>query len=60
MIAVDTLIEARWVVPVLPRGVVLENHTVAIANGQIVALLPTEQARAAYDAPDRVVLDRRP
>lgn len=58
MIAVDTLIEARWVVPVLPKGVVLENYTVAVANGQIAALLPTEQARASYSAPERVVLDR--
>ena len=58
MIAVDTLIEARWVVPVLPKGVVLENCTVAVANGQIVALLPTEQARASYSAPERVVLER--
>ena len=51
MIAVDTLIEARWVVPVLPRGVVLENHTVAIANGQIVAQ-NTEIAVAGRSARD--------
>ena len=24
----DTLVEARWVIPVIPRNTVLENHTV--------------------------------
>ncbi len=32
---VDTLISARWVVPVLPRGAVLLDHSVAIEHGRI-------------------------
>ena len=40
---VDTLICARWVIPVEPAGV-LEYHAVAIRDGKIVALLPIEQA----------------
>jgi len=45
---IDTLIEARWVIPVEPHGVTLEHHAVAIDAGRIVALLPTEQARAQF------------
>ena len=45
---VDLLIEARWVVPVAPSGVVLENHAVAVQGDGIVALLPIAEARAAY------------
>ncbi|HWU71238.1 MAG TPA: TRZ/ATZ family hydrolase, partial [Pseudoxanthomonas sp.] len=50
----DLLIEAGFVVPVQPHGVVLEDHAVAVSNGEILAVLPTAQARARY-APKQVV-----
>jgi 5-methylthioadenosine/S-adenosylhomocysteine deaminase len=58
----DLLIEAGWVVPVEPHGVVLEDHAVAVRDGAIVALLPTAEARARFEArehlrrPDSVLL----
>ncbi len=36
---VDTLIQARWIVPVEPDARVLENYSVAIHEGHIVELL---------------------
>jgi 5-methylthioadenosine/S-adenosylhomocysteine deaminase len=42
----DLLIEAGYVVPVEPHGVVLEDHAVAVTAGAIVALLPRDLARA--------------
>ena len=54
---VDLLIEARWVVPVEPHAVVLENHAVAVQGDRIVALLPIADARAAYAPRERVELD---
>ncbi|MGB5939598.1 MAG: TRZ/ATZ family hydrolase [Rhodanobacter sp.] len=53
---VDLVIEARWVVPVEPHAVVLENHAVAVQDGRIVALLPIADARAAYVPRERVEL----
>ncbi len=44
---VDTLVSARWVVPVEPDGRVLEDHSVAIRGGRIVAVLPTAEAPRA-------------
>ena len=44
MQSVDTLVEARWVIPVEPEGVVLEHHTVVIDDGRIGAILPHAQA----------------
>ena len=35
----DLLIEAGFVVPVEPHGVVLEDHAVAVSDGAIVAVL---------------------
>jgi 5-methylthioadenosine/S-adenosylhomocysteine deaminase len=47
---VETLIHARWVVPVEPMGAVLEDHSLAIEAGRIAALLPTAEARRDYSA----------
>ncbi len=47
---VDTLIEARWLIPVEPEACVLEQHTVVIRDGRIVEVLPTSEARRKYRA----------
>ena len=53
---IDLLIEARWIVPVEPHAVVLENHAVAVQDDRIVALLPIADARTAYAPRERVEL----
>ncbi|MFC5437955.1 TRZ/ATZ family hydrolase [Rhodanobacter umsongensis] len=53
---VDLVIEARWVVPVEPHAVVLENHAVVVQGDRIVALLAIAAARAAYAPRERVEL----
>ena len=50
----DLLIEAGHVVPVEPHGVALEDHAVAVRAGQIVALLPSAEARLRFEA-DEIV-----
>ena len=57
MESVDTLIEARWVVPVEPAGVVLDGHSVAVKDGLIVAVLPIADARARFAAAEHMVLE---
>ncbi|TGD73466.1 TRZ/ATZ family hydrolase [Mangrovimicrobium sediminis] len=41
---VDTVIHASWVVPVVPRGVVLEDHSLVVNGGRLEAVLPRAQA----------------
>ena len=48
LIHIYTLVEARWVIPVIPRNTVLENHTVVFSGGRIADILPTEAARVRY------------
>ncbi|HRA57114.1 MAG TPA: TRZ/ATZ family hydrolase [Thermomonas sp.] len=50
----DLLIEAGWVVPVVPHGVVLTDHAVAVSGGRIQAILPIAQARMQYVPKDTV------
>ncbi|MBB5019617.1 5-methylthioadenosine/S-adenosylhomocysteine deaminase [Chitinivorax tropicus] len=53
---IDTLISARWIVPIEPAGVCLKQHSLAIDKGRIVAILPTAEAPASYLARERVDL----
>jgi len=53
-ISCDLIIEAGWVIPVEPHGVVLADHAVAVRNGEILAVLPIAAARAAYVAAETV------
>ncbi|MCW8975575.1 MAG: amidohydrolase family protein, partial [Sedimenticola sp.] len=45
---IDTLIFARWIIPVIPEQQVLSEYALAIQAGQILEILPAEQARAKY------------
>ncbi len=40
----DTLIHPGWIVPVVPHGAVLPNHSLAISGNRISAVLPRAQA----------------
>jgi 5-methylthioadenosine/S-adenosylhomocysteine deaminase len=49
-IPVDTLISARWIIPIRPAKTVLENHAIAIRDGVIIDILPRAEAENRYDA----------
>jgi 5-methylthioadenosine/S-adenosylhomocysteine deaminase len=40
----DILIHPGWIVPVIPRGAVLENYSIALTGDRITALLPRREA----------------
>ena len=46
--AVDLLIEPRWLIPVEPAGITLEQHAVAVHEGRIVGIAPRTEALARY------------
>ena len=58
MHTVDTLLHARWIIPVEPDDRVLTDHSLAIHEGRIVTVLPTGQARAHYRGTTELTLDR--
>lgn len=50
MTHIDSIIHARWIIPVQPDGVVLEQHSLAIQDGRILDILPQPDARTRYQA----------
>ncbi len=54
----ETLLHARWVIPVEPDTVVLEYHSIAVDEGRISAILPSAEARQSYQAQTTLELDR--
>ncbi len=55
---VESLINARWVIPVEPERQVLEYHSIVIEAGRIHAILPTAEAREQFRAQRTVDLPR--
>jgi len=55
---IDTLLLARWVIPVEPTNTIWENTAVAIHDGRIVDILPIPQARQQYQASNTLELSR--
>jgi 5-methylthioadenosine/S-adenosylhomocysteine deaminase len=47
---VDTLLHARWIIPVEPQSVTYDYHSLVIDKGLIIDLLPTVQAKQKYQA----------
>lgn len=53
---VDTLIHARWVIPVEPSGTVHQHAAIAVQGGRIVEVLPSNNAATRYAARETVQL----
>ena len=47
-IQIDTVIEARWIIPAEPQGLVLEAHAIAIDKGVIQAVLPASDVSRQF------------
>ena len=50
MQTVDTLIHARWIIPIEPENAVFEHYSLVIHAEKILDLLPTEQAKLLYES----------
>lgn len=59
---IDQLLCARWVLPIAPQNIALENHAIALRNDRIIDVLPINEAKKRYqsqqviDLPDHAVM----
>lgn len=54
--SIDLLINARWIIPVVPENRILENCAIAIQQGKIFAIVPTEGATQRFNPRETVDL----
>lgn len=47
---IDLLVYARWIITCEDHNKVLENHAIAVNNGKIVAILPSDEITRLYQA----------
>jgi 5-methylthioadenosine/S-adenosylhomocysteine deaminase len=57
MKSVDLMISARWILPIAPKNIILENHSVIVNQGRIIEVLPTDLAEDEYEAASHRVLN---
>ncbi len=53
---VDHIVHARWLLPVVPRDSLLEEHSVALSEGRIVAIAPRAELAHRFAAPAETTL----
>jgi 5-methylthioadenosine/S-adenosylhomocysteine deaminase len=59
---VDTILNAKWILPIVPRGQVFQDCSLVLHQGRIVAIHPTPQLELVYlsrntiDLPDHVLM----
>ncbi|HEU4603519.1 MAG TPA: amidohydrolase family protein [Steroidobacteraceae bacterium] len=51
---IDTLIAARWIIPIEPAEHILEHHAIAIHQGQILAVGPATELEERFSPTERV------
>lgn len=56
--SVDLVIEARWIVPVEPANLVLENHALAVDQGRIVDIVPQSEVADRFSPRRRKRLEQ--
>lgn len=53
---IDTLIEARWIIPVDAKNSTLNNHALVIDQGKIIDIFPANEAAIRYNPKHTVLL----
>ena len=52
----DKIIQAKWIIPVVPKNSVFSDCSIVIDGGKITAILPTQEAIRRYQANERFEL----
>jgi 5-methylthioadenosine/S-adenosylhomocysteine deaminase len=55
---VDSIIYAKWIIPIEPENVVFEDHAIVINDRKIVELLSHQRAKEIYEARENITLDQ--
>jgi 5-methylthioadenosine/S-adenosylhomocysteine deaminase len=51
---VEKIFHCRWLIPIEPKGVIYEHHSLIIDQGKIKDILPTSQAESLYKSKETI------
>jgi len=54
---IDTIIEAKWIIPIEPSEITLSQHAIAVDKGIIKAILPISEAKLRYKPQQTITLN---
>jgi len=54
---IDTVLEAKWIIPIEPAEIVLNQHAIAVDNGIIKDILPISEAKLRYKPQKTITLN---
>ncbi len=54
---IDTVIEAKWIIPIEPAQILLNQHAIAIDKGIIKDILPISEAKLRYKPQQTIILN---
>ena len=54
---IDTVIEAKWIIPIEPAEITLNQHAIAVDKGIIKAILPISEAKLRYKPQQTITLN---
>lgn len=55
---IDSILQARWIIPIEPEFTILEQHSLAIHEGKIIDLGPNKDIISKYTTDNLEILDR--
>lgn len=55
---VDLILSPKWLIPVVPKEVCLENHSIVVNQNRIIDILPTEAISGRYETAKHIKLDK--
>jgi 5-methylthioadenosine/S-adenosylhomocysteine deaminase len=58
MQAVDLVIEAGWIIPIVPAGIVLTDYAIVVDAGKIIAVVPRNEAERRFRAQEKLSLNK--
>lgn len=57
MDSIDLIVSPKWLIPVVPKEICLQNHSLVVNQNRIIDILPTDAISSRYETTKHIKLD---
>ena len=54
---IDLIVSPKWLIPVVPKEICLQNHSLVVNQNRIIDILPTDAISSRYETTKHIKLD---